>query len=62
MYFSDVSDFIYMSGHGFYVWLAYGFSVSWLCYLLLSPLRKKRHLLKIIRTQQQIENSRYRSR
>jgi heme exporter protein D len=58
MYFASLSDFIAMSGHGFYVWLAFGFSIFWLGYLLINPVVKKNRLLKLIRSQLQIEKNR----
>jgi heme exporter protein D len=58
MYFSSAVDLITMSGHGFYVWLAFGFSVFCLVYLLVNPLRKKNQLLQTIFLQQVIEENR----
>ena len=55
MYFANLQDFIAMGGHGFYVWLATGFSIFWLVYLLVNPLLKKNRLLKTICQQQQLE-------
>lgn len=58
MYFTDLAALIDMGGHGFYVWLAFGFSVSWMSYLLINPLAKKNQLLKSIYSQQKIEKNR----
>jgi heme exporter protein D len=58
MYFSSVAELIDMGGYGSYVWLAVGFSIFWLGYLLIHPLRKKKQLLREICVQQQIEASR----
>jgi heme exporter protein D len=58
MYFSSIDELIAMGGHGFYVWLAVGFSVFWLVYLLIHPLRKKKQLLREICAQQQVEAGR----
>ena len=55
MYFANLSDLVAMGGHGFYVWLAYGFSIFWIAYLLLRPLSTKSRLLEEIRQQQQLE-------
>lgn len=49
MYFDSISDFIYMSGHGFYVWLAYGISIFVLAALFIQPLRKKARILHVIK-------------
>ena len=46
MYFESFSDLIHMSGHGFYVWLAYGISLTVLIGLYVQPLRKKARILK----------------
>jgi len=58
MYFSDLSAFIDMGGHGFYVWTAFGFSIFWIVYLLVNPVIKKNKLLNLIYSQQQIEKNR----
>lgn len=55
MYFASASDLVSMSGHGFYVWLAFGFSFAWLTYLLINPIIKKNKVLKNVFVQQQIE-------
>jgi heme exporter protein D len=57
MYFSDLSAFIEMGGHGFYVWIAFGFSIFWIAYLLINPGMKKNKLLKLIYSQQQLERN-----
>ena len=57
MYFSDLSAFIDMGGHGFYVWLAFGFSIFWIAYLLVTPVVKKNQLLKVIYSQQQLHQT-----
>lgn len=49
MYFTSLSDFWHMSGHGFYVWLAYGISFCVLLALTLYPIRKKSRVLYAIR-------------
>jgi len=61
MYFANLSDLIAMGGHGFYVWLAYGFSIFWITWLLLRPLSVKNRLLADIRQQQQLEANRNKS-
>ena len=58
MYFASFADLINMNGHGFYVWLAFSFSVFWLGYLLIKPLLKKNKILQEIRAQISIEESR----
>ena len=49
MYFDSLSDLVHMSGHGFYVWLAYGISLTVLIGLYVQPLRKKAQILKGIK-------------
>ncbi len=49
MYFSTFHDLMYMSGHGFYVWMAYSISLTVLMGLTVYPLRKKTRMLNAIR-------------
>lgn len=49
MYFANLSEFMHMSGHGFYVWLSYGIVFITLILLTLYPLRKKQHVLYAIK-------------
>lgn len=55
MYFDSLSDLINMSGHGFYVWLAYGISLIILVGLYVQPLRKKARILKAVKLRLQFE-------
>lgn len=57
MAFDNLADFLAMGGHGFYVWLAYGVSLVALDYLLLSPLSKRRALLKEIQQRIRLEQA-----
>lgn len=46
--FKNFSDFIYMNGHGVYVWLVYGTSIVLLCiFLWITKQKIKKLLLKI---------------
>jgi len=58
MYFASLADFIAMGGHGFYVWLAVGFSVFWLSYLVLAPMIKHKRLLREIAGQGRMDAGR----
>ena len=49
MYFDSFSELVSMSGHGFYVWLAYGIALLVLALLLVQPLLKKKKILREIR-------------
>jgi heme exporter protein D len=55
MYFSSFEEFLMMGGHGLYVWLCYGvgFLVLMICFL--SPIIKKRTILKELRQVQRRE-------
>lgn len=55
MEFDSLSAFINMAGHGFYVWLAYGISLSSLAYLLVAPLVQRRQIFHAIQQQIQLE-------
>jgi heme exporter protein D len=44
MYFQTMADFWAMGGHGFYVWLAYGFSTLIFIYNIASPILLRRQL------------------
>lgn len=46
--FENLADFIAMSGHGPYVWSAYGFSALILLYLVFRPLHRRRKLLSTL--------------
>lgn len=49
MYFETVQDALAMAGHGQYVWAAYGITLLVLAYLVSSPLRRQRILLRELR-------------
>lgn len=51
--FENIQDFMQMGGHGPYVWSAYVISLSVLIWLVVSPIHRKRTLLKDIARQQQ---------
>lgn len=46
MYFQSFSDAITMSGHGSYVWTAYGISWLVIAYLVWTPLAKKKRFFR----------------
>ena len=47
--FNDMSAFLAMGGHGFYVWSAYGVSLLLLSYLVIRPLLRRAEVLKTVR-------------
>ncbi len=44
--FESLSAFLQMGGHGVYVWMGYGVSLGILAWLALSPLSRRRTLLR----------------
>ena len=46
MVFTSVSDFLYMGGHGLYVWLAYAAGAIVLIYNIAEPAMQKKAVLK----------------
>jgi heme exporter protein D len=55
MYFSSFEEFLMMGGHGLYVWLCYGAGLLVLMICFVSPLLKKRAILKELRQIQRRE-------
>ncbi|MBV1930754.1 MAG: heme exporter protein CcmD [Porticoccaceae bacterium] len=53
--FDSLADFMAMSGHGPYVWSAYGISALVLFYLAVLPLRRRREFLATLNEQQSEE-------
>jgi heme exporter protein D len=51
MAFESIHEFIYMGGHGVYVWSAFIISITLLKILLWKPLWEKQQLLKSVRQQ-----------
>lgn len=49
MYFASFNELWHMSGHGFYVWLSYGISITVLIALTVYPMRKKSRILHAIK-------------
>ncbi|MGJ8692263.1 MAG: heme exporter protein CcmD [Thalassotalea sp.] len=48
MQFSSINEFIAMGGHGFYVWLSYGFTALSLVLLLIASLHSNKTIRKNI--------------
>ena len=55
MQFDSLESFFYMAGHGQYVWLAYGITVAVVAALIISPISKRRRLVKAIRMAEMLE-------
>lgn len=56
MQFSTFSEFLAMGGHGFYVWLSYGVSITLLLLLLVSSINQSSTVIKQIQQRQKREN------
>ncbi len=56
MQFSTFSEFLAMGGHGFYVWLSYGVSITLLLLLLVSSINQSSAVIKQIQQRQKREN------
>lgn len=46
MQFTDIDAFLAMGGHGFYVWLSYGVGLLVFTIAFISPLLKKKQIVK----------------
>jgi heme exporter protein D len=46
--FENFSDFIYMAGHGQYVWTAYSVSLIIMAYIFVMPLLRKKNIIQKI--------------
>lgn len=55
MQFSTFADFIAMGGHGFYVWLSYGVSITLLVLLVFLSIKKNKDIIHQIQRRQQRE-------
>jgi heme exporter protein D len=51
MYFENLAALIAMEGHGAYVWSAYGITLTVLLGLVISPILRRRQLLKELKMQ-----------
>ena len=56
--FSSFADFLTMSGHGVYVWIAYGVSFAALALLALQPVVRRRQLQRDLVRLQRIQTRR----
>ncbi len=48
MQFDTIADFFAMGGHGFYVWLSYGVSLTLLGVLALTSIHRNKNILRKI--------------
>jgi heme exporter protein D len=55
MQFSTFAEFIAMDGHGFYVWLSYGVSLTLLTLLVFFSITKNKNIINQIQRRQQRE-------
>ena len=60
--FNSLQDFLLMSGHGVYVWLAWGLALPILASLLILPRLRRRRLLAELRRRDTTGNDRGPSR
>ena len=56
--FDSFADFLSMSGHGIYVWIAYGVSFAALAVLAIQPVVRRRQLQRDLARQQRIQSRR----
>lgn len=52
MQFSSFSEFVAMGGHGFYVWLSYGVSITLLALLVFFSITKNKNIISQIKRRQ----------
>lgn len=52
MFFQSWSDFFYMGGYGFYVWLSYGVSLTAIVGLIIQSYRDKNTILAEVKREQ----------
>ena len=52
MQFSSFSEFVAMGGHGFYVWLSYGMSITLLVLLVFFSITKNKNIISQIKRRQ----------
>ncbi len=50
--FDNLYHFLYMGGHGPYVWIAYGVSLTVMGWLVIHPVRRRRAVLRNLRHRQ----------
>lgn len=55
MHFDSLTSFLEMGGHGFYVWLCYGIFAAVMLVNFLSPILKRKQILKDIERQMRRE-------
>ncbi len=53
--FSSFQDFVFMSGHGVYVWTCLGVTLGFYIFLILRPLYLKKKMLQNIAAQLRIK-------
>ena len=46
MHFESLSDFIHLTGHGFFVWLSYALGLAIIIGNVLQPLMKRKELMQ----------------
>ena len=49
--FDSFQDFIFMSGHGPYVWVSYGVTLAVMGYLVIGPMLRKKNVKKAVQSQ-----------
>ncbi len=50
--FDSLYHFLAMDGHGPWVWVSYGVSLAVMAWLVISPLRRRRAILRIVDNRQ----------
>jgi len=57
--FENFNDFLYMEGHGYYVWAAYFSSLGVLAFLLVAPFFRKKNIIKEMKKQRHYDSTGY---
>ena len=57
--FENFNDFVYMGGHGYYVWLAYFASLSVLTFLLIKPFFRRKNIIEEIKKQRHYDPTKH---
>ncbi len=51
MYFDSVQALWHMDGHGFYVWTALCMTLLVICWIIVTPVRKRRRVVRELRAE-----------
>ncbi|MFT7267022.1 MAG: heme exporter protein D [Porticoccus sp.] len=57
--FENFNAFLYMGGHGYYVWVAYFASLGVLAFLLIAPFFRRKNIIKEMKKQRYYDSTGY---